>query len=54
MQKLEERISGIEDTIEQINTSVNENGKSKKVLKQNILEIWGTMKKPNLRIIGIE
>ena len=33
---------------------VKENVKSKKFLTQNIQEIWDTMKKPNLRIIGIE
>ena len=31
-----------------------ENSKSNKFLTQNIQEIWGTMKRPNLRIIGVE
>ena len=47
-------MSGIEDTIEEINTLVKENVKSKKFLTQDIQEIWDTMKKPNLRIIGLE
>jgi hypothetical protein len=47
-------VSGIEDTIEEINTLVKENVKSKKFLTQDIQEIWDTMKKPNLRIIGLE
>ena len=44
----------VEDTIETIYTLVKENVKSKKFLTQNIQEIWDTMKRPNLRIIGIE
>ena len=51
---MEERISGIEDTIEEIDTSVKENVKPKNFMTQNIQEIWDTMKRPNLRIIGIE
>ena len=49
----DERILGIENTIEEMDTFVKEN-KSKKILTQNIQEIWGTMKRPNLRIIEIE
>jgi hypothetical protein len=33
---------------------MKENVKSKKFLTQNLLEIWDTMKRPNLRIIRIE
>ena len=35
-QEMEERISGIEDIIEEINISINENVKSKKFLTHNI------------------
>ena len=35
--------------IEEMDTSVKENVKSK-----NIQEIWNTMKRPNLRMMGIE
>jgi uncharacterized coiled-coil protein SlyX len=54
IQELEERISGVEDTVEEIDTTVKENSKHKKLLTQNIWEIQDTMKRPNLRIIGIE
>jgi uncharacterized coiled-coil protein SlyX len=54
IQEIEERISGAEDTIENIDTAVKENTKSKKLLTQNIQEIQEKMKRPNLRIIGIE
>jgi uncharacterized coiled-coil protein SlyX len=54
IQEMEERISGTEDTIENIYTSVKENAKSKNLLTQNIQEIQDRMKTPNLRIIGIE
>jgi hypothetical protein len=41
-------------TIENNDTTVKENAKSKKLLTQNIQEIQDTMSRPNLRIIGIE
>ena len=49
IQEIEERISGAEDTTENIGTTIKENSKCKK-----IQEIQDTMRKPNLRIIGIE
>jgi predicted ribosome quality control (RQC) complex YloA/Tae2 family protein len=53
-QDIEERISRAEDTIEDIDTTVKENTKSKSLLIQNIQEIQDTMKRPKLRMIGIE
>jgi methyl-accepting chemotaxis protein len=53
IQEIEERISGAEDTIENIDTTVKENTKSKKFLTPNIQEIQDTkqdtMRRPNLR-----
>jgi uncharacterized coiled-coil protein SlyX len=54
IQEIEERISGTDDTIENIETTVKENVKCKNLLTQNIQKIQDTMKRPNLRIIGIE
>jgi hypothetical protein len=54
IQEIEERISVTDDTIENIDTRTQENAKCKKFLTQNIQEIQETMRKPNLRIIGIE
>ncbi|KAL6067280.1 hypothetical protein STEG23_006118 [Scotinomys teguina] len=54
VEEIEERISGIKDMIEEIDLSVKENTKAKKVITQNVQEIWDTMKRPNLRIIRIE
>jgi uncharacterized coiled-coil protein SlyX len=55
IQDIEERISGAEDTIENIDkTTVKENAKSKKLLTQNIQEIQDTTRRPNKRIIDIE
>ena len=51
---MEERISGAEDTIENMDTTIKENVKCKKILTQNIQEIQDTMRRPNLRIIGID
>ena len=52
MQEIEERISGVEDTIE--STTVKENAKCKKLLTQNMQEIQDTMRRTNLRTIGLE
>ena len=54
IQEMEERISDAEDTIETTDSTVKENAKCKKVVTQNIQEIQDTMRKPNLRIIGID
>jgi hypothetical protein len=51
---MEERISGAEDSIENIDTTGKENEKCKRLLTQNIQEIQDTMRRQNLRIIGIE
>ena len=51
---MEERISGIEDTIEEADSSVKERVKFSKFVTQNIQEIWDTIKRPNLKITGIE
>jgi hypothetical protein len=45
---MEERISGAEDTIENIDITVKENAKCKKLLTQNIQEIQDIMRRPNL------
>jgi hypothetical protein len=37
-----------------IDTTVKENAKSKKIITPNIQKIQDTMRRPNLRIIGIE
>jgi chromosome segregation ATPase len=54
IQEIEERISGAEDSIENIDTTINENAKCKKILTQNIQEIQDTMRRPNLRIIDLD
>ena len=51
---MEERISGIEDTREDIDTTVKENTKLKNILTQNIQAIQHTIERSDLRIIGIE
>jgi predicted nucleic acid-binding Zn-ribbon protein len=39
IQEIQERITGREDTIENIHTTIKENAKCKKILTQNIQEI---------------
>jgi predicted nucleic acid-binding Zn-ribbon protein len=43
IQEIEERISGAEDSIENIDKAVKENANSKKLLTQNIWKIQDTM-----------
>ena len=54
IQEMEERISGAEDSIENIGTTIKENTQCKKILTQNIQEIQDAMKRPNLLIIGVD
>ena len=54
IQEIEDRISEAEDTIGTIDSTVKENTKCKKAVTQNIQEIQDTMRRPNLRIIGID
>ena len=51
IQEMEENISGAEDSIENICTTIKDNTKRKKILNQNIQEIQDTMRRPNLLII---
>ena len=48
------RISGAEDSIGNMDTTIKENAKSKKILIQNIQEIQDATRRQNLRIIGID
>jgi hypothetical protein len=54
IKEMEKRISGAEDSIENMDTTIKENANCKKILTQNIQEIQDTMRRPNLRIIGID
>jgi prefoldin subunit 5 len=54
IQEMEEGISGAEDSIGNMDTTIRENAKCKKILTQNIQEIQDTMRRPNLRIIGVD
>jgi uncharacterized coiled-coil protein SlyX len=46
IQEMEERISGAEDSIENIGTTIKENTKCKKILTQNMQEIHNEKTKP--------
>jgi hypothetical protein len=50
---MEERISGAENSMENIGTEIKENTQCKNILTQNIQEIQDTMRRPNLLIIGV-
>jgi molecular chaperone GrpE (heat shock protein) len=54
IQQIEETILRVEDAIEDIDTALKESMKCQKFLTQNIQEIQDTVRRPNLRITGIE
>ena len=54
IQDIEGRISDVENMIEEIDSSVKEKIKANQVITHNIQEFWDTMKRPNIRIIGLE
>ena len=51
---MEERISGAEDSIENMDPTIKENAKCKKILTQSIQEIQDTVRRLNLLIIGVD
>jgi hypothetical protein len=51
IQEIEERFPRVEYSIENIDITVKESAKSKKLLTQNIQEIQDTVRRPNLWII---
>jgi chromosome segregation ATPase len=54
IQEMGERISGAEDSIGNMDTTIKENSECKNILTQNIQEIQDTRRIPNLMIIGID
>jgi hypothetical protein len=44
IQEMKERLSGAEDSIENMGTTIRENAKCKKILRQNIQEIQDTIR----------
>ena len=51
---MEEKNSDAEDSKKNMETTITEKAKCKKILTQNFQEIKDTMRRPNLRIILIE
>jgi hypothetical protein len=51
---MEERLSGAEDSIENNDTTIKVNAKCKKILTEIIQETQDTMRRSNLRKIGID
>ena len=54
IREIEKRISGKEDTIENIDRTIKEIHTAKKLVTKNIQEIQYKIKRPNLRTVGIE
>jgi hypothetical protein len=54
IQEMKERISSTGDSMANMDTTIKKNAKCKKILPQKIQEIQDTMRRPNLRIIGVD
>jgi hypothetical protein len=54
IQEMEERISGVQDSIKNMGKTIKENAKYKRILSQNIQEFQYTMRRPNLWIVGVD
>jgi hypothetical protein len=54
IQEMGDRISGAEDSIGNICTTIKENAKCRKTLTQNIQDIRDTMRRTNLQMIGVD
>jgi hypothetical protein len=54
IREMEERISGAEESIGNMDTKIKENAKCKKILTQNMQKKQDTMRRPNLLIIGVD
>ena len=55
IQEMEERISGEEDSIENMDTTIKKKKNTAcKILTQNIQKIQETMRRPKLRIMGVD
>ena len=51
---MEEKISGAEDSIMNVGTTIKENAKSKNLLTQNIQEIQDTMRRANVQLRSVD
>jgi uncharacterized coiled-coil DUF342 family protein len=54
IQEMKERISGAEDSIENISTTIKDNANCKRILTQNIQEIQDTLRRQNVQITGVD
>jgi hypothetical protein len=51
---MEEKISDADDSIENMDTTIKEKAKCKNIITQIIHEIQDTIRRPNIRILGID
>jgi hypothetical protein len=48
VEQVENRVSGIEDKVEELDKTVKGHGRMLQKYKWNMQDIWDTMKRPNL------
>jgi hypothetical protein len=54
VKKDENRVSGTEDKVEELEQAVKDHERMLRKYKWNMQDIWHTMKRPHLKIMGIE
>jgi hypothetical protein len=54
VEQVENRTSGTEDKVEELDQAVKNHEKILRKYEWNMQDIWDTMKRPNLHIMGIE
>jgi hypothetical protein len=54
MEQVENRVSGIEDEVDKLEQSDKDKEKMLIKYEQNRQDIWDTIKRPNLEIMGVE
>jgi chromosome segregation ATPase len=54
VQQVENRVSGMEDKAEKLDQTVKDHKSMLRKYNWNMQDIWDTMKRPNLQIMGVE
>jgi uncharacterized coiled-coil protein SlyX len=53
-EQVENRVSEIEDKVEELNQTVKDHERMLRKYEWNIQDIWDTMKRSNLKIMGVD
>jgi uncharacterized coiled-coil protein SlyX len=54
VEQVENRVSGTEDKVEELNQTIKDHKRMLRKYEWDMQDIWDTIKRPNLQIMGIE